>query len=212
MIRATFEARVGKLESEAGKYKALSEMLTERARRTDDVIRYRAAIAPELEREYHRLQGQLDEREGELDEMKDKLRAEKKVNSKLRRLVARLEIEGKAIGRKSHDRELPPRSSDERDDEDYVPGTSLSPSPPNKNSFGSSPRSQQAHGSNNAEDVTIPIDQDVERLAGDHSASRTDEEMIYLCWWRSGEGCCDAVVASKSELHEHLLSHHLSCH
>jgi chromosome segregation ATPase len=201
MIRATFEARVGKLESEVGKYKALSEMLTERARRTDDGLRYRAAIAPELEREYHRLQTQLDEREGELDEMKDELRAEKKVNFRLRRLVARLETEGQTNGRKSHDGEPPPRSSDERDDEDYVPGASPSSSPPNENGSGSSPRSQQVHGSIDPEDVTIPVDQDVERLAGDDGASRTNDDMVYLCWWRSGEGGCDAVVASKSVSH-----------
>ena len=201
MIRATFEARVGKLESEAGKYKALSELLTERARRTDDGLRYRAAIAPELEREYHRLQTQLDEREGELDEMKDELRAERKVNSRLRRLVARLEIEGQANSRKSHDREPPPRSSDESDDEDYAPGTSPDSPPANENSFGSSPRSRQVHGSINPEDVTIPIDHDAERLADDDSASRINDDMVYLCWWRSSEGSCDAVVASKSVSH-----------
>ncbi|KAF8266235.1 hypothetical protein EI94DRAFT_1733639 [Lactarius quietus] len=205
MIRATFEARVGKLESEARKYKALSEMLTERARRTDDDVRYRAAIAPELERQYHRLQRQLDEREGELDETKDELRAEKKVNSRLRRLVLRLEAEGQANGGKSPDREPP---SDGNDDEDYVPDTSPSSSPPNENA-GTEPQDQHAQPSNE-EKLTIPTDQDVERLAGDDNARNGD--MVYLCWWRSGEASCDAVVANKSDLHEHVLSHHLSCH
>ncbi|KAH9177641.1 hypothetical protein EDB89DRAFT_1825787, partial [Lactarius sanguifluus] len=63
MIRATFEGRVDKLETEVRKYKALSEMLIERARRTDDDVRYRAAVAPEFEREYQLLHRQFDERE-----------------------------------------------------------------------------------------------------------------------------------------------------
>lgn len=210
MIRATFEARVGKLESEARKYKALSDMLTERARRTDDDVRYRAAIAPELERGYHQLQGQLDERESELDEIKDELRAEKKVNSRLRRLVARLEAEGLANGANVHDREPPPRSSDDEDDEDYVPDTRPPSPPPNEGGAGPSQRDQPANLNN--EEVTMRTDQDVERLADDDSASRSHGDMVYLCWWRSGEGSCDAAVDSKSELHEHVLSHHLSCH
>ncbi|KAI9465847.1 hypothetical protein BJY52DRAFT_1183406 [Lactarius psammicola] len=211
MIRATFEARVDKLEAEVRKYKALSELLTERARRTDDSVRYRAAIAPEYEREYHRLHRQFEEKEDELDEIKDELCAEKKVNTRLRRLVARLEAEGQANGGNSHKREPPSRSSD---DEDYVPGTSPSSSPPIKNSSGSPPLNKQVHGPNNEEDVTMLTDQDVERLAGDDSASRSNDDMVYLCWWRSGElmGSCDAVVTSKKELHEHVLSHHLTCH
>ena len=50
-IRATFEARVGKLESEARKYLELSDMLTERTRRTDDDVYYGTVIVLELERE-----------------------------------------------------------------------------------------------------------------------------------------------------------------
>ncbi len=206
LIRATFEARVDKLEAEARKYKALSEMLTERARRTDDDVRYRAAIAPEFEREYQRLHRQFEEKEDELDEIKDELRAEKKANTRLRRLVARLKAEGQANGGNSHEREPPSRSSDE-DDEDYVPGTSPSSSPPIENSSRSSPRDQQAHGPDNEEDVTMLTDQDVERLAGDDSAGRSNDDIVYLCWWRSGElmGSCDAVVASKK------VSHSLRC-
>ena len=50
-ICAAFEARVGKLESETRKYLGLSDMLTERTRRTDDDVRYRTVIVLELERE-----------------------------------------------------------------------------------------------------------------------------------------------------------------
>ncbi|KAH9042630.1 hypothetical protein EDB85DRAFT_1083123 [Lactarius pseudohatsudake] len=202
MIRATFEGRVDKLETEVRKYKALSEMLIERARRTDDDVRYRAAIAPEFEREYQLLHRQFEEREAELDEIKDELRAEKKVNVRLRRLVARLKAEGQANGGSSHERKAPSKSSD---DEDYVPGTSPSSSPPIENSSRSSPRDrqQEVHGPNNEEDVTMLTDQDVERLAGDDSASRSNDDMVYLCWWRSGEhmGSCDTVVTSKKASH-----------
>ena len=51
LIRTTFEARVGKLESEARKYLELSDILTERRRRTDDDVRYRTVIVLELDRE-----------------------------------------------------------------------------------------------------------------------------------------------------------------
>ena len=50
-ICAAFEARVGKLESEARKYSGLSDMLTEHRRHTDDDVRYRTVIVLELERE-----------------------------------------------------------------------------------------------------------------------------------------------------------------
>ena len=50
-IRATFEARVGKLESGACKYLELSDILTERTRRMDDDVRHRTVIVLELERE-----------------------------------------------------------------------------------------------------------------------------------------------------------------
>ena len=50
-IRATFEARVGNLESETRKYMALSDMLAEHTRRTDDHVRCRTVIVLEFERE-----------------------------------------------------------------------------------------------------------------------------------------------------------------
>lgn len=206
MIRATFEARVDKLEAEVQKYKTLSDILTERARRTDDDVRYRAAIAPELERGYQRLQGKLEEKEDELDETKAELQAERKVTTKLRRLVARLEAEGLANGGNSHDREPPLRPTDDKEDEDYVPGTSPSSSPPIENGSKSPPRDQQVSGLNNEEDVTMLTDQDVGRLAGDDNPSQinesqTNDDLVYLCWWRIGERSCDAVVASKSVSH-----------
>ena len=65
-------------------------------------------IAPELERKYNGLQRQLDERESKLDNIKNKLCAEE-VNSRLRRLMARLDAEGLMNGAMFRDREPPPR-------------------------------------------------------------------------------------------------------
>ncbi|KAH9975413.1 hypothetical protein BGW80DRAFT_97049 [Lactifluus volemus] len=120
MVRATFENRVAKLEAEVQKYKALSEMLTERARRTDDGVRYRAAMAPELERQYQQLHRQFRETEAELEETKDDLRAERKCNRSLRKLVTRLEAKEQANVGKAPDQEVLP-SSDGKDDPDYIP-------------------------------------------------------------------------------------------
>jgi hypothetical protein len=106
------------LESEVWKYKALSVMRTERAHRTDNDVRYRAAIVPKLEHEYQQLHRQLEEREAEFGKTKDERHAKKKAKTRLRRLVARLEAEGLANGGNSHNREPPFRSSDEKDDED----------------------------------------------------------------------------------------------
>ncbi|KAA1472757.1 hypothetical protein DENSPDRAFT_200957 [Dentipellis sp. KUC8613] len=51
LVRATFETRVKKLESEVSKRDAMMKLLQERARRTDDNLRLHAAMAPELSRE-----------------------------------------------------------------------------------------------------------------------------------------------------------------
>ncbi len=203
IIRDTFEARVNKLEAEVRKYKALSELLTERSRRTDDDVRYRAAIAPELRRENQRLRTRFEEKDGELDDIKDELRTEKEANTRLRRLVARLEAEGQANSGNSHGREPHSLKSDLNDgeddenDEDYVPGASPS-SPQIEHGSGSSPQDQQAHGSE---------EDDVGRLAGDVSGRRKNDDMVYLCRWRSGEpkGTCDAVVASKDVSHSFVV-------
>ncbi|KAI0254569.1 hypothetical protein BJV78DRAFT_928792 [Lactifluus subvellereus] len=215
MVRATFESRVAKLDAEVQKYKALSEMLTERARRTDDDVRYRAAIAPELEREYQQLHRQFRETEAELEDTKDELRAEKKVNSRLRRLVRRLEAKEQANGGKSPE-QGPLPWSDAEDDPDYLPGATP-PSCPSEGSDGSSSQRGQSQGPHN-EDAIILVGGEIEQLASvgpDESAQTSNNDMVYLCRWKSGEpnGNCDMVVASKQkELHEHVLSHHLACH
>ncbi|KAI0049326.1 hypothetical protein FA95DRAFT_1463894, partial [Auriscalpium vulgare] len=61
LLRATFDTRIAKLEREVAKYKALVELLTERARRTDDEVRLRAALEPELRRENRTLRADLEE-------------------------------------------------------------------------------------------------------------------------------------------------------
>lgn len=201
LVRATFEGRVAKLEAEVQKYKALSEMLTERARRTDDDVRHRAALAPEFQREFRQLEGRFDELEAELEETKDELFDEKRANSKLRRQVARLESKERAAGVGQPTEREPEHMlwSDEKDDEDYNPASSS----PRGGSDGSSPQLQhQEDRSPHNEDDAGPADGEIEQLDSfglGESAQSSNDDMVYLCRWRPGEpaGDCDAVVNTK---------------
>jgi len=215
LVRATFEARVTKLEAEVRKYKALSEMLTERARRTDDDVRYRAALAPELEREFNQLHRRHEEAEAELEDTRDELRAKKRVNARLRRRVASLEGKEQAASKMSPVQE-PMSWSDEKDDEDYHPDTNSSPPlSPRGGRDGFSPQRQE--GQPHKEDDSRPAEPGIEQLAFvslDASAQSSNDDMVYLCRWRPGDPAryCDAILGSKQELHDHVVSHHLSCH
>ena len=204
LVRATFEGRVSKLEGEVEKYKVLSEMLTERARRTDDDVRYRAALAPEFERDFRQLEGRFSELEAELEETKDELFDEKRANSKLRRKVARLESQEQAadVGQSTGQEQDPMLWSDEKDDGDYNPSRSPSPSP-REDSDGSSlqPQRQEDHTPPNEDDAR-PADGEIEQLDSfglGESAQSSNDDMVYLCRWRPGEpaGNCDTVVSTK---------------
>jgi hypothetical protein len=210
MVRATFENRIAKLEAEVQKYKALSEILTERARRTDDDVRYRAAMAPELERQYQQLHRQFRETEAELEETKDDLRAERKGNRSLRKLVMRLEAKEQANVGKSPDQEPLPWS-DGKDDPDYIPGTTP-PSCPSEDSHRSSLQYQR---SRDEEDVVMLVGGKVEQptpvepgVEPGERAQTSNHDVVYLCRWRPGEpeGNCDVVVASKQVSPAHRLS------
>jgi len=239
LVRATLEVRVTKLEAEVRKYKALSEMLTERARRTDDDVRFRAALMPELDRDLRQLSRQYGEAEAELEETQDELRAQKRANVRLRRQVASLETKERSDAAESHKREPVPWSDDD-DDEDYRPGSGPSASAsPKGNNDGSSPQHQGSHHDSppTNEDGAQPAgaDLDLEQSTSvglEASLQSSSDDMVYLCRWRPGDpaGYCDGVVASKQvkktphalhaetvanslqELHEHVASHHLSCH
>lgn len=203
MVRATFEGRVSKLEGEVRKHKALSEMLTERARRTDDDVRYRAALMPELEREFRELRRQYRETEAELEETGDELRAEKRANVKLKRRLANLEAKTKSPSppddaEASRQREPMLWSDNDEDDEDYRPGNNSS-SPAPRPQHGGSHSPPKVEGEDDAQQ---PPDGELEQLASvglDASAQSSNDDMVYLCRWRPGDptGYCDAVVASK---------------
>ncbi|OSD00038.1 hypothetical protein PYCCODRAFT_1414948 [Trametes coccinea BRFM310] len=60
MVRATFEARVRRAEEDAARWKAQYRLLCERDARTDDEVRRRAALEPELAAENARLREQLE--------------------------------------------------------------------------------------------------------------------------------------------------------
>ncbi len=202
LVRATFEGRVAKLEAEVQKYKALSEMLTERARRTDDDVRYRAALLPEFQREYRQLEGRCSELEAELEETKDELFDEKRTNSNLKRHVARLESKEQAVdvGQSTEHEQEHMLWSDEKDDEDYNPTRSPSSSP-RGGSDRSSPRHQEDHSPHNENDAR-PTDGEIKQLDSfglGESAQSSNDDMVFLCRWRSSEpaGYCDTVVGSK---------------
>jgi hypothetical protein len=210
MVRATFENRVAKLEAEVQRYKALSEMLTERARRTDDGVRYRAAMAPELERQYQQLHRQFRETEAELEETKDDLRAERKCNRSLRKLVTRLEAKEQANVGKAPDQEVLP-SSDGKDDPDYIPGTTPPSCPSEEDSDGSSLQYQRSRDFHDEEDVVMLVGGKVEQstpVEPGERAQTSNHDVVYLCRWRPGEpeGNCDVVVASKQVSPVHRLS------
>jgi hypothetical protein len=203
LVRATFEGRVAKLEAEVQKYKTLSEMLTERARRTDDDVRCRAALAPEFERELRQLEGRFSEVEAELEETKDELFDEKRASSKLRRQVARLESKEQAADvRRSTEQEQDHMLWSDEKDEDYNPTISPSSSP-RGGSDGSSPRSlrQEDDGPHNEDDAGPP-DGEIEQLDSfglSEGAQSSNDDMVYLCGWRPGEPAenCDVVVSTK---------------
>jgi hypothetical protein len=143
LVRKTFEGRVAKLEAEVRKYKTLSEMLTERARCTNDDVRCRAALAPEFKRELRQLEGRFNEVEAELEETKDELSDEKRASSKLGREIARLESsreQAAGVQRSPEQEQDHMLWSDEKDDGDYNPSRSPSSSP-GGGSDGSSPQS-----------------------------------------------------------------------
>lgn len=203
LVRATFEGRVAKLEAEVKKYKTLSEMLTERARRTDDEVRLRAALAPELERELRQLERRFSEVEAELEETKDELFDEKRTSSKLRRQVARLKSKEQAadVGRSTEQDQDHMLWSDEKDDDDYNPSRSPSSSP-RGGSGGSSARSQRQEDHPHNEDDAEPVDGEIEQLLSfglSEGAQSSNDDMVYLCGWRPGEPAenCDVVVSTK---------------
>ena len=97
MVRATYESRVKKLEDELRRFKALVELLKEKDRRTNDEVRWRAAMEPELRKENQRLRAALEEREAEVDEMNDELHAAEKQIKRLERRVQRVEGKNKLL-------------------------------------------------------------------------------------------------------------------
>ncbi|KZT00210.1 uncharacterized protein LAESUDRAFT_718280 [Laetiporus sulphureus 93-53] len=60
MVRGTYEARIALLEAEAEKWRHVAEVLAARDNRTDDEVRRRAALEPELQEENRRLREELE--------------------------------------------------------------------------------------------------------------------------------------------------------
>ncbi|CCM05923.1 uncharacterized protein FIBRA_08161 [Fibroporia radiculosa] len=73
MLRGTYEERVQRLETEVGKWKGLCELLTARDRRTNDEVRRRAALEPELREENKRMREELEKLSRDYLQMEDVL-------------------------------------------------------------------------------------------------------------------------------------------
>ncbi|KAI0067047.1 hypothetical protein BV25DRAFT_1835372 [Artomyces pyxidatus] len=217
LLRATFEKRDAKLQSEVKKYKNLADLLTERARRTDDAVRYRAAMEPELRRELGILSGRLEEAEAEVDDLKEDLAEMAREKRRFEKMVDKLKAAKAELVQSVKQKAKQPAWSDSDDDEDgdYLPGP---PEPSSDGSPSSSSHSRasarRSPGLNTDRDAVGSPDPPLhfaDSLEGDSLESGGPDDLVYLCRWRSRETkrSCQAVVKSKEELQEHLFAEHL---
>lgn len=75
MLKGTYEERVRLLEAEVAKWKAQCELLVSRDQRTDDEVRRRAALEPELREENERLSHLLEALQEDYSRMEGELAA-----------------------------------------------------------------------------------------------------------------------------------------
>jgi len=73
MMKGMYEERIRRLEAESQKWKGLCEVLTKRDERTDDEVRRRAALEPELRAENARLKEELEKLGKDYHKMEDVL-------------------------------------------------------------------------------------------------------------------------------------------
>lgn len=90
LVRGTFEVRVKRLEEDLGRAKALNHILIEKERRTDDSIRWKAALHDEIERENVILTRKGELLEAEIDELKEEIRSVKRENEKMDRYMQKV--------------------------------------------------------------------------------------------------------------------------
>ncbi|KAI0315454.1 hypothetical protein OF83DRAFT_1027581, partial [Amylostereum chailletii] len=84
-IRAFYEGRIRRLEEDVSRHKATADLLAERGRRTDDEVRSRAALVPELMRQNVLLEEKADLQGAELEDLKEEMEGLRKKNARRKR-------------------------------------------------------------------------------------------------------------------------------
>ena len=87
-MRASFTAQLTALQSEVDRLRTANNLLVERARRTDDDVRERAALEPEWRRQVGRWEERFELRDAEAEEAE---RDAEEKGRKVRRLKRKLE-------------------------------------------------------------------------------------------------------------------------
>lgn len=211
MVRATYESRVKKLEDELRRFKALVELLKEKDRRTNDEVRWRAAMEPELRKENQRLRAALEEREAEVDEMNDELHATEKQIKRLERRVERVEGKNKLLiaasdpkGKGKAVAAMVVNDDGDDDDDDYAPSRRNSSSSDEESSSGHS----NVHSTREASPVLaedIDPEEPAQRQSGGANmripervsppVQSEKHDMAFLCrWQQDGAQSCQVVV------------------
>ncbi|THH14768.1 hypothetical protein EW146_g5603 [Bondarzewia mesenterica] len=220
LVRTTYAARMKRLEEEVKKFKALSELLKEKDRRTNDDVRWRAAMEPELRKENESLKGRLEEDEAEMDDLKEEMKVIERRNKRLESKLERLERESALIhggfsGIEGNGKARRASEDTDEDDDDYVPGredrsssdeSSLSFSDdrhtrPSKKRVGRTPVVQDASlgTSKPVQQREEDIRTDADRASGSSSRKGEMDDMVYMCKWRNSDTMqsCQAVVNSR---------------
>ena len=73
MVRKTFETRVKDLEKDAKMWRNMANFLMEKDKRTDDEVRKRAALEPELQIRCRKLEGAIEVRDVSIEQLENDL-------------------------------------------------------------------------------------------------------------------------------------------
>jgi hypothetical protein len=199
IIRAEAEARVAKLESELKKERDLSALLTERARRTDDGVRSRAALEPEWRRRLGILEERFELRDAQADELEHEVEF---LNRKLRKYASALQekqrtTELRTLQGKSSKAEIPQNHlvSDDDDDESYAPeNTSDSSSQDSDNHINDSP------GNDGVRDTASKAaKQDITTDLRQEAVTSGTDSVLACRWVNENDRDCDFICDQGSK-------------
>ena len=187
LVRATFTAQVEAARAEAERWKGMHEVLSKRDTRTDDEVRRRAALTPQLQEEVGRLRRELVAAQEEAE--------------RLTRIVAGMPTAPFAEVALGAD-----AGEDEDEDADFVPNFEGGGSSSSSTSTSSS--SASASGSSRAGDSPSPAaveGLDDLNLPLFFPEDESDDEELHVCQHiSSGKMCNDAFPTAQ-------VSTHVSC-